>query len=118
VWNSFWLIVVTMSTVGFGDLYPLTHFGRFVIVIACFWGMFLVSQFIYTMEVVSQFTPQESNVFDLLQRLQRRQQLKVESANLIRAWWKLKQEGGNTAAVSPSKNKREVVSMEESMSSV
>jgi len=106
VWNSFWLIVVTMSTVGFGDLYPLTHFGRFVIVIACFWGMFLVSQFIYTMEVVSQFTPQESNVFDLLQRLQRRQQLKVESANLIRAWWKLKQEGGNTAIVSPSKNKR------------
>ena len=90
VWNSFWLIVVTMSTVGFGDLYPLTHFGRFVIVIACFWGMFLVSQFIYTMETVSKFTPQETNVFDLLQRLQRRAQLKVEAANLISAWWKLK----------------------------
>jgi hypothetical protein len=69
------------------------------------------------MEVVSQFTPQESNVFDLLQRLQRRQQLKVESANLIRAWWKLKQEGIN-ASSPKNKNKRELISMEESMSSV
>jgi Ion channel len=69
VWNSFWLIVVTMSTVGFGDFYPVTHFGRFVIVLACFWGMFIVSQFVYTLEVTSEFSVQEFRVFELLQRL-------------------------------------------------
>ena len=49
VWNSFWLVVVTMTTVGFGDLYPVTHMGRLIMVISVFWGMFLVSQFVYTL---------------------------------------------------------------------
>lgn len=43
VWNSFWLLVVTMSSVGYGDFYPITHFGRLVVVIASFWGMVIVS---------------------------------------------------------------------------
>ena len=32
-----------MTTVGFGDYYPRTYFGKLSIVIACFVGIFLVS---------------------------------------------------------------------------
>ena len=98
VWNSFWLVVVTMSTgivnaslifvVGFGDLYPITHFGRLVIVIASFWGMFLVSQFVYVMETSSRFTHSQAKAFELLQRLRQRAELKKDAAMLIKAWWK------------------------------
>ena len=31
VWNVFWLVFVTMATVGFGDYYPITIFGRIII---------------------------------------------------------------------------------------
>jgi hypothetical protein len=90
VWNSFWLVVVTMSTVGFGDLYPITHFGRLVIVLACFWGMFIVSQFVYTLEVVtSRFSHGEGKAFELLVRLQKRGELKRDASRVIGSWWRL-----------------------------
>lgn len=41
--NSFWLIIITMTTVGYGDGYPSTHLGRFIASMACLLGMFLIS---------------------------------------------------------------------------
>lgn len=77
-----------MSTVGFGDLYPITHFGRFVIVLASFWGMFMVSHFVYTMEITSAFTYAENKVYETMERLQGKQKLKEQAATLIQVWWK------------------------------
>jgi hypothetical protein len=87
VWNSFWLIVVTMSTVGYGDFYPITHFGRFVVVIASFWGMVIVSQFIYTMEIQSNFNSSQSKAYELLERLQKRRDLETTAGNFIVSWY-------------------------------
>ena len=38
-----WLMIVTMTTVGYGDSVPQTHFGRFVCVIVMIVGTILVS---------------------------------------------------------------------------
>jgi hypothetical protein len=43
IWNGIWLVVVTMTSVGFGDYYPRSHLGRFIIIITTFWGVFLIS---------------------------------------------------------------------------
>jgi hypothetical protein len=43
IYNVMWLVIITMTTVGYGDMYPRTHFGRFFGVIACLIGMLLVS---------------------------------------------------------------------------
>lgn len=41
--QSIWVIVVTMTTVGFGDLVPFSYIGRTIIMITSFWGAFLIS---------------------------------------------------------------------------
>lgn len=41
--NCFWCMIITMSTVGYGDYYARTIPGRFVSLISCIVGVFLVS---------------------------------------------------------------------------
>ena len=49
VWNSFWVVILTMTTVGYGDIYPTTHLGRFVTVIACFIGAVVLTLLVNAM---------------------------------------------------------------------
>ena len=37
-WNQLWLVVVTMSTVGYGDNVPATHLGRLIAVVVMIFG--------------------------------------------------------------------------------
>lgn len=57
-----WLIIITMTTVGFGEGYPSTHLGRFVGVMACIIGMLLVSLMVVSLTLSSEFTQEESKV--------------------------------------------------------
>lgn len=40
-YSSIWAVVVTMGTVGFGDIVPVSHVGRFIIMITTVWGTFI-----------------------------------------------------------------------------
>jgi hypothetical protein len=41
--NAMWCIIITMTTVGFGDLTPTSALGRIVGTLACIWGVFVVA---------------------------------------------------------------------------
>lgn len=41
--NVTWMTVITMSTVGFGDMTPATPLGRMVTVICTVWGVFVIA---------------------------------------------------------------------------
>lgn len=41
--NALWLTIITMTTVGYGDFYPRTLFGRIIDVFLIIWGIFIVS---------------------------------------------------------------------------
>lgn len=66
---NMWNIIITMTTVGYGDFYPKTNFGRFVGVITAFWGVFFVSLFVVALTNTLELEDAESRAFILLRRL-------------------------------------------------
>jgi len=67
--DGLWLVLVTITTVGYGDLYPVTVGGRIMGVIICIWGLFLTSFFTVTLTNYLQFKQGQSKAYILLQRL-------------------------------------------------
>lgn len=89
VWNGMWLVVVTMTSVGFGDYYPKSHFGRFIIILTTFWGVFLVSMCIVSISNYRQFYSTEKYAFKILQRLKMRHSVQSRAADVIGGLFKL-----------------------------
>ncbi len=64
LWNSFWCVVVTMTTIGYGDIYPQTHLGRLVIIVACIWGVFILSLFVVALNNTITLSKEESKAYE------------------------------------------------------
>jgi hypothetical protein len=82
--NCFWLIVTTMTTVGYGDYYPRSHLGRFVGVIACIIGMFLLSLIVVSLSVISDFTPEEKKAYSKLKKLLANDTMESKAGNILK----------------------------------
>lgn len=48
--NCLWNMLVTMTTVGYGDYYPVTNLGRLIIIICALSGIVLVSLIIISLQ--------------------------------------------------------------------
>ena len=64
--NSAWLTIITMTTVGYGDMYARTNFGRFFSVIAFIIGNVLISLIIVVFSQVANFMPAEAKAYNVL----------------------------------------------------
>jgi len=64
IWNALWCVVVTMTTIGYGDIYPITFFGRIVVLVACVWGIFMLSLFVVSLNNITQLSKEENKAFE------------------------------------------------------
>ena len=67
--NCMWLIIVTMTTVGYGDFYPKSHLGRFIGVISCIIGMLLVSLIVVSLSSILDFRSEEKKAYSIIKKL-------------------------------------------------
>jgi len=44
--TSMWCVVITMTTVGYGDVYAVSPFGRYISIINALWGAFIISMLV------------------------------------------------------------------------
>jgi succinate-acetate transporter protein len=83
--NTFWVTIVTMTTVGYGDYYPKSSMGRFVGIIIALWGVFIVSLFVVSLTNLLEFTKSEIKSYDILMKLVAKDELRIDSVNLLSA---------------------------------
>jgi hypothetical protein len=84
VYNSFWLVLVTITTIGYGDIYPTTYAGRMLSVFACISGTFMLSLLVVFMNEMVQFDDVEKQVFNqVLEESNSMKSFKKDACNLI-----------------------------------
>ncbi|CAI2364120.1 unnamed protein product [Moneuplotes crassus] len=83
--TSIWNIIVTMSTVGYGDVYPKTIFGRILGAFVCIWGVVVESMMVVTLSEGLELTTPQRNSYTLLQRLFYRDDLQMRAVRALRS---------------------------------
>jgi potassium intermediate/small conductance calcium-activated channel subfamily N protein 2 len=86
--NSTWLVIVTMTTVGYGDFYPKTDAGRFIGIIIALWGVFFVSLAVATLNEVLLFNSGEEKSYNLLEKLLVKEELRIKASGVLASAYK------------------------------
>ena len=55
--NSVWFTVITITTIGYGDISPLTQPGKLTTIILAFWGALLMALLVLVLSTI--FEPNE-----------------------------------------------------------
>ena len=48
IFNSIYVVVITLATVGYGDITPHTYPGKVIIMYCALWGAFMISMLVVT----------------------------------------------------------------------
>jgi hypothetical protein len=57
--TAMWNMMITMLTIGYGDVYPKSHMGRFIGIVIAGWGVFYVSLFVVALQNILNFESSE-----------------------------------------------------------
>ena len=78
-----WNVIITITSVGYGDIYPKSIFGRTVAVMSCFWGTFIISFFVVAVNSVLTLSDSEEKASELLIRLYMKNELKRDAVGVL-----------------------------------
>lgn len=81
--DSFWFLMVTMTTVGYGDRYPNTHIGRLIVFFGCLLGALLVSLMVVSLQNTTKLSVGEQRVYNDLIKSEVKQKTQYEASQYI-----------------------------------
>lgn len=87
--NSIWAVWITMTTVGYGDFFPKTLYGRILIIIVAIWGIFIVSMMVVTLSNFLSLDNSEKRALVVLNRLKLRKEIEEKAAFLLTSFAKV-----------------------------
>ncbi|KRX08763.1 hypothetical protein PPERSA_08074 [Pseudocohnilembus persalinus] len=81
--NCFWCVIITMTTVGYGDYYPKTTPGRCIIFITAITGVLILSMLMLALSKYLEMEDTELKSNNVMERLEKRKQLKEEAKIIL-----------------------------------
>lgn len=86
--NALWCIIITMTTVGYGDVFPKTQLGRLVSITGAFSAVVLVALSVNAVTERLQLKRNEGKVLDFIFDLKESAKLRVSMAEVIQNAWR------------------------------
>lgn len=96
--SAVWHVFVTSTTVGYGDIYPVTHVGRTVSAVAAVMGIIFVSLLTASLTSTIAWTPSESETMRVLESRRVKLKLAKKAVRFIQLWWRAKSMAGTAHA--------------------
>ena len=84
--DAIWLILITMTTVGYGDITAKTTGGRIISMISCLSGVFLTSMIIVTITNFLNLEPHEKRMLEILELTDELENEKELAKNIIQQY--------------------------------
>lgn len=81
--TTVWVVIITLTSVGYGDYSPKSDFGRVVAIVIAFWGIFFLSLLVVALTNTLELEESEQRAFVLLRRLFTRNKLKECGVRII-----------------------------------
>lgn len=75
--------MITICTVGYGDVYPKSNLGRLVGITSCFWGFFVISMMVVTLGSIMNFSLEEESSYNLFKRLEYSDDIKEKAITAL-----------------------------------
>lgn len=83
LFNCCWNAIVTMTTVGYGDFYPRTVFGRCIMFVCCLYGMIMTSLMVSYVSQELTLSSGEYKAFVVICRLNIRRNVKQKATRVL-----------------------------------
>lgn len=61
--NNIYMTIVTITTVGYGDYFPVSPIGKIISIITAFWGGFIISLMIVSVQGIFSLSTKEQRAF-------------------------------------------------------
>lgn len=81
--NAVWCMIITITTVGFGDYYPRSAMGRFVVVFSSIFGMSIVSMMVVTITNTLSLSTFEERAQTVLSKLVIKDKIRKSAAKIL-----------------------------------
>ena len=81
--NSIWLIIVTMTTVGYGDFFPNENYGRLICLMSYLIGCLSVSLTVVALAIISEFNERELRAYSIIKKLNADNNAILKAADVI-----------------------------------
>jgi hypothetical protein len=81
--NCLWVIIITLTSVGYGDMSPVTNYGKIIGINIALFGVFTTSMMVVTLENTTKLEGAEKYAYTLLTRLKIKEQLQKKAVLVL-----------------------------------